>query len=442
MRRLALLACALAVLLVPATANAAVPYQDIGSAGPIEHVYLGNELSCQVKYQGDAVLSFYPSDTVPGDCGTLLALGSTVYSPDFDNHGRSATSTYSGGAFTPVSQTPVTGTGSAADPFTVVTVVDVGATGLRITQRDTYVIGTKYYRSEITIANSGASAQDVVLYHAGDCYLAETDVGYGALGTPEGVFCSQNANNAPPGRLIGFIPEQAGSHRYEDDYSTVWSAINGSPFPDTCRCAESIDNGAGLSWNLNVPAGGSVSRSLRTVVDPTGEVILPDRDGDGVPDQRDNCPDTANPDQADLDGDGIGAACDEDDTTPANCRIRVARARVFVFRKNDVARLVVRYKTKAPAEVTVSYRAKLKNGKSINLGKVEHHFGRQGVFKLPRTDLTGAQMADLRHKVKLFVVKFKIPGKKSACDRFYTKHLTKKRQVQKQFVWFQSDAVI
>ena len=35
-----------------------------------------------------------------------------------------------------------------------------------------------------------------------------------------------------------------------------------------------------------------------------------DRDGDGVPDTSDNCPDVYNPDQKDTDGDGIGDACD------------------------------------------------------------------------------------------------------------------------------------
>jgi hypothetical protein len=36
----------------------------------------------------------------------------------------------------------------------------------------------------------------------------------------------------------------------------------------------------------------------------------PDQDKDGVPDFRDNCPTTANPDQLDIDRDGVGAACE------------------------------------------------------------------------------------------------------------------------------------
>ena len=37
-----------------------------------------------------------------------------------------------------------------------------------------------------------------------------------------------------------------------------------------------------------------------------------DRDSDGIPNSRDNCPDHPNPGQKDLDGDMIGNACDDD----------------------------------------------------------------------------------------------------------------------------------
>jgi len=36
---------------------------------------------------------------------------------------------------------------------------------------------------------------------------------------------------------------------------------------------------------------------------------LPDTDSDGIPDDYDNCPEVANPDQADMNNDGVGDAC-------------------------------------------------------------------------------------------------------------------------------------
>jgi hypothetical protein len=59
------------------------------------------------------------------------------------------------------------------------------------------------------------------------------------------------------------------------------------------------------------------SCGFRPAAGPDGDVVRDspldrpgDRDGDGVPDDVDNCPDVANPDQANEDGDDRGDACD------------------------------------------------------------------------------------------------------------------------------------
>ena len=83
-----------------------------------------------------------------------------------------------------------------------------------------------------------------------------------------------------------------------------------------------LKNGAVLAWGnnsygqCNIPAsassgvsaiaGGIFYTIALTYIDPN------DIDGDGIPNATDNCPNVANPTQADCDGNGVGDACELD----------------------------------------------------------------------------------------------------------------------------------
>jgi hypothetical protein len=142
----------------------------------------------------------------------------------------------------------------------------------------------------------------------------------------------------------------------------------------------------------------------------------------------------------DQDRDGIADACDEDPSIPDSCALRVARSRVFVYNSKPKVRLVVKYKTRTPAEVKTTYTAKLANGKKLELGSLKQRFKASGTFKLPVSfdEETAAKV----RSAKSFAVSFSIPGAPKACARAYAKALTKEQKVGRQTVWFQADAVL
>lgn len=97
--------------------------------------------------------------------------------------------------------------------------------------------------------------------------------------------------------------------------SIQWTQLDGP--------AVALSDPSGLLAGFTAPAVGATTRTFELVVtddagtSATDRVVveiagLPDSDGDGIPDDRDNCIAAFNPDQRDSDGDGFGNRCDAD----------------------------------------------------------------------------------------------------------------------------------
>ena len=266
---------AFAFVLTPISVAAAEA--EISSAGPLTQIIITTDLNCQVGYRDDGAYEFFP-DSTTGSCGTFLAVGGTLYAP--------ASVPLSGlTAYTPwtsVSQAPVAGSGSPSDRFRVVTVVDASGAGLRLEQVDSYAVGSQSYRTEIRITNLGPVAQRGILYRAGDCYLQESDVGFGRVdgGAPACIVAPGEGS-----RIEQWLPITPGSHFMEASFFDVYAAIDAQQqFPDTCTCDFAVDNGAGLSWPASVAPGQTVVFAHETFFSPVGRAAVVQSLRDSVPD--------------------------------------------------------------------------------------------------------------------------------------------------------------
>src|SRR5215471_12178747 len=125
---------------------ATAPPATVTIAGNPLTIVIGDETSMEVYNSSVSPGGqYYPNDCGPGetaDSGVFAKINGFVYGPDFDNHPcGSASNSYT--PWTRVSLSPVSGTGTSGDPFTVTIVVTAGATGLRLTDTITYVNGAK-----------------------------------------------------------------------------------------------------------------------------------------------------------------------------------------------------------------------------------------------------------------------------------------------------------
>lgn len=255
MRQLMAIIAAMAVLVTVASAASAAncpgQCQTITSS-PLTVVATADS-SLQIFYLGTAQGQVYPSTGQRGSAGTWIGVAGRTYSPS--DH-------------TTVSQSAVTGVGSAGDPFTVVTVYDVGSTGVRVTETIRLVAGTPYFRIDRRIANTTGTDLTMRVFHYADLYLLGSDRGYGYFDPAAGAVGGQNA---AADFFQAFIPITPATAYMEGGYSAVRDAVGvagngGASLPKTILAAGDpanlVDNGAALQWNLTVRAG-----SNRTVSD-------------------------------------------------------------------------------------------------------------------------------------------------------------------------------
>ncbi len=142
--------------------------------------------------------------------------------------------------------------------------------GLRLTQTDTYVVGSQSYRTDIQLTNAGAEQRDGILYRAGDCYLQGDDSGFVRVdsGAPACI-----VDPAEGRRIEQWTPLTPGSHFFAGPYGEVWSLVGSQQqLPDRCTCDEEFpfDNGAGLSWPISVAPGQTTTISHETFFSPQG----------------------------------------------------------------------------------------------------------------------------------------------------------------------------
>lgn len=175
----------------------------------------------------------------PGSCGTNIRVGGVLYG-------------HLGSEFTPVSSN-TTGTGSAIDPYVIVTTVNAGDTGVSLVQTDTWALGATVYTTSVAIHNQGAQGVDFELYRSGDCYVADNDHGYGRI-TSGSVSCE----NGDRTRAITWATATEGVSLYEDHFATNYDRVRaGGVLPNTALSDSYVDNGMSMRWAGPLVSGAS-----------------------------------------------------------------------------------------------------------------------------------------------------------------------------------------
>ncbi|HTA05303.1 MAG TPA: Ig-like domain-containing protein [Solirubrobacteraceae bacterium] len=246
-------------------------------------VYVGPRGQCQSSYQvnGTTNNNYYPGDSQIGDCGFFLAFpkaGSgqpaNLQGKTFGFEGHAGPGSIAGPGltdiYTPVSQTGISGDGSAANPLTQTTVFKVVDSGAKedalVTETTTYVNGAPQFVSTYNVKNTSGSTLYFRAIYAGDLFVNGDDRGVGSfLSGPPRFIGGQNTNS---GILGGFIEAGAPAlpwSSFQEGYwanslgtfspgdEGIWNELETSveeprAFNETVEPKE-LDDGAGVEWD-------------------------------------------------------------------------------------------------------------------------------------------------------------------------------------------------
>ncbi|MDO8964010.1 MAG: hypothetical protein Q7W30_05880 [Coriobacteriia bacterium] len=193
------------------------------------------------------VRQYYSDD----DWGSMVWLASADTSESFDSGYLTEENSAVGPAalttFIPVSNTKT----AIAGGTKITTVVDLGTTGVRMTQVFTHMTGDRFVTKQWTLTNSGATTfTGARFYHGGDAYFGGEDDAYGFYDPSKGMVYLRN-NDYTNWGLMGFYadPTTPSSRYFEGVYSDGNNlALAGDNLTDSVESSFE-DAGYYLQWD-------------------------------------------------------------------------------------------------------------------------------------------------------------------------------------------------
>jgi hypothetical protein len=228
-------------------------------------IHVAVDTSIQVSYAGLPGGQVQPPGYDEADSGAFMWWGPPIVAPQVFGPAWPLHDVSSGNPvvpWVPTTQSSVGGSGTAADPWEVIT--EVWAGGMDVLQWVRYVDGDSCFRVMYTVSALQSSApESFSFFHAADLWPDDSNSGFGFYDAATGAVGAWNVDKTfleyfvPALVDLGYAMPPA-SHFQEAGYQLIWKNIGditgpGPGFDDTIRAAAFHNSGCGLQWNLSLP---------------------------------------------------------------------------------------------------------------------------------------------------------------------------------------------